>query len=304
MTWGIQNSEADAHAQLDYAIKERGVNFIDTAELYPVPSSSPDWVPGTSERYIGAWLATNVELRPKLIIATKVAGYLASTVIPGHRHDPPRKEMSSARLDRESILTACEGSLRRLQTNYIDILQLHWPDRYVPLFGPRAYDICKERNDAIAIRESAMALKELLDSGKIRAYGLSNETTFGVCEWCRVADELGIPRPVSIQNAFSLFDRRFECDLAEACSPTNLNISLLPWSPLAGGYLSGKYIGKLGRGGEIDESVKNSRLAKFPQFQPRYSSSRCEAAAVEYSKLAKSLNISLATLALAFCKSR
>lgn len=304
MTWGIQNTEADAHDQLDYAIKERGINFIDTAEVYPVPSSAPVWVPGTTEKYIGTWLASNKNLRSKLIIATKVMGFSQASVVPGHRRDPPITEKSPSRLDRESILAACDGSLRRLQTDYIDLLQLHWPDRYVPIFGPRAYDLSKERKDSIPIRESAKALQELLTSGKIRAYGLSNETTFGVCEWCRVADELGMPRPATIQNCFSLLDRRFESHLAEACAPSNLNVGLLPWSPLAGGMLSGKYMGKLGDNASHDKSLKNARFVLFPAFQDRFCSERSAKAVSEYSKLAMSTGISLATLALAFCKSR
>ena len=245
MTWGVQNTEEEAFEQLDYAIKVRGVNFIDTAELYPVPSNSALWVAGNTEKIIGKWIERNKELRKELIVATKVAGFIEASDIPKMRTEPAGKEKMSTRLDRESILSACDASLRRLKTDYIDVYQLHWPDRYIPLFGSCEYDRRKERDGKfapVAFEETVLALKELLDAGKIKSYGLSNETSYGVCEFVRVADKLGVPRPVSIQNSFCLLHRSYETELAETCAPSHHNISLLPWTPLAGGALSGKYL--------------------------------------------------------------
>ena len=149
MTFGIQNTEEDAHAQLDYAVKERGVNFIDTAEMYPVPSSAAGWKPGTTEEYIGTWIEKNPALRSEIVLATKVAGYNPGSETGGNRFVPP-KPKADCRLDRESVLMACDASLRRLRTDYIDLYQLHWPDRYAPNFGQSVYDPKQER-DAVPI---------------------------------------------------------------------------------------------------------------------------------------------------------
>ena len=154
MTWGVQNSEADGHAQLDYAIKERGVNFVDTAELYPVPLTSSEWRAGRTEEIIGTWLHANPEWRAKLVLATKVCGYAAKSRIADARSPPA----DDCRLDRAGVRAACETSLRRLQTEYIDLYQIHWPDRYVPLFGQTVYRAERER-DSVPIEETAAALK-------------------------------------------------------------------------------------------------------------------------------------------------
>lgn len=169
MTFGVQNTEADAHAQLDFAIKERGVNFIDTAELYPVPLTAPEWKAGTTEEFIGSWLAANPEWRERVVLATKVCGYMPNSAVAAARTVPAADPPPACRLDRAGIRSACEASLRRLQTDYIDLYQLHWPDRYVPLFGALVYDVEKERADSIPIEETAAALKELLDEGTLPA---------------------------------------------------------------------------------------------------------------------------------------
>jgi len=293
MTWGVQNTEAQAHEQLDYAVKERGVNFIDTAEMYPVPSSAPGWKPGLTEEFIGTWLAKNPDLRADLVLATKVSGFNPQSETGGNRF-VPRKPSADCRLDRESIHMACDASLRRLRTDYVDLYQLHWPDRYCPGFGAAVYDPTRER-DSVPVAETVAALGELIAAGKIRHYGLSNETTYGVCEFVRAADALGVPRPVSIQNSFCLLHRSFETELAEACAPSHYNIGLLPWTPLAGGALTGKYLG--GGGAE-------GRLVKYPSFMQRYLNSQSAEATAKYAVVADKAGISLATLSLAWCRTR
>ena len=296
MTWGVQNTESEAHAQLDYAVKTRGVNFIDTAEMYPVPSSAEGWQPGRTEEYIGTWLEQNPELRAQIVIATKVSGFNPDSETGGNRF-VPKKPKADCRLDRESVQMACEASLRRLKTTYVDLYQLHWPDRYVPGFGNDVYEPSNEREGAVPVEETVAALGELIDQGKIKCYGLSNETTFGVCEFVKAADKLGVPRPVTIQNSFCLLHRSFETELAEACAPSHYDIGLLPWTPLAGGALSGKYLpGK--------NAPTDGRLIKYPGFMQRYLNEPSVAATEKYDAIAKELGISLATLALAWCRTR
>eukprot|EP00667_Euglena_gracilis_P005260 EG_transcript_5293 len=295
MTWGVQNSEAEAHAQLDYAVKERGVNFLDTAEMYPVPTVAPEWVPGRTEDYIGSWLKKNPGWRERVVIATKIVGRMPGpNQVVANRTSPPSAP-APATLDAASVRQACEGSLRRLGVESIDLYQVHWPDRYVPLFGSSQYDVKQER-PAVPIKETVQALWDLIKEGKIRYYGLSNETTFGVCEWVRAADELGAPRPVTIQNSFCLLNRTFQTELAEACAPSNYNISLLPWTPLGGGSLTGKYLDT--------EPPKGSRFQRFPAFMTRYVQPAALDATRRYKAIADESGISLATLALAWCRSR
>lgn len=313
MTWGTQNTPEEAHQQLDYAIKDCGVNFLDTAEMYPVPFGIS--TPGKTELIIGDYLQKHPKsFRDDLVIATKVSGYIGSgSPIPATRRsddvdikNPPPPEVHS--LSRNDILQACDASLRKLGTDHIDLYQTHWPDRYVPIFGSRVYDPSKEHpSDAPipSLRETLSAMKELLDAGKIRAYGLSNETTYGVCEIVRMADELNMPRPATIQNQFCLLNRSFEGELAEACAPSHYNISLLPYSILSGGFLSGKYLDKMNDDGTpSDSSLQNARLVKFPMFMSRYKSKQAINATKQYEKIAKDAGMSLAKLSQAFCKSR
>lgn len=305
MTWSLQNTEQEAHEQLDYALS-RGVNFLDTAEMYPVPVQAPGYISGRVEEFIGSYLAKHPDIRPKLIIATKIIGYSPKciTVVQRDSCKDWGDELPTARLDAKSVRMACEASLRRLQTDYIDLYQLHWPDRYVPLFGTRTYDPKRER-EAVPIRETLLALKELLDEGKIRAYGLSNETTFGVCEFVRLADALGMPRPASIQNPFCLLDRQFEGELAEACAPRNFNIGLLPWSILAGGTLTGKYHSKLDDNFDpVENSLNGVRFVRYKWFQGRFVSKQTLKTTEMYREIAQKKGMSVATLAQAFCKTR
>lgn len=303
MTWGVQNDEAEAHEQLDYAVKERGVNFIDTAEMYPVPNFDPQWCPGTTEEYIGNWLHKNPDLRDKVVLATKVVGCWPKSRVAARRTLPEGEadDYPDGRLDEKSVLEACDASLRRLKTDCIDLYQVHWPDRYVPIFGGTVYKAESER-EAVRIEETAGAMKKLLDAGKIKAYGVSNETTFGVCEWARAADKLGMPAPASIQNALSMVVRLFEYELAEACSQSNLNIGLLAYSILAGGLLSGKYLpGK-------PAPPKSARHVKYPEFMSRWNPSKgiseLSKAVEAYAKIAEEAGMTLTDLSTRWCRTR
>ncbi|NCN89015.1 MAG: NADP(H)-dependent aldo-keto reductase [Gallionella sp.] len=277
MTFGEQNTEAEAHAQLDYAV-ERGVNFIDTAEMYPVPPRAE--TVHRTEQYIGAWLKK--QPREKLIIATKIAGPARGF---GWIRNGPR-------INREQINAALDGSLRRLQTDYVDLYQIHWPDRYVPMFGATHYDASQE-HEATPIAEQLQALAELVKAGKIRHLGLSNETPWGVMEFVRCAEQLGLPRIISIQNAYHLLNRTFESGLAEVCH--HANIGLLAYSPLAFGWLTGKY---------LDDPAAPGRITLFPGFGQRYNKPNVAAAAAEYARIARAAGLTPATLALAFARTR
>lgn len=329
MTWGVQNTAAEAHAQLDYAIKERGVNFLDTAENYPVPLNAPRARPGVTEEIIGGWLAKNPALRSRLVIATKVCGRSPNSRCAALRTVPPADPCPDARLDAASIILAVEASLRRLRTDYIDVYQLHFPDRYSPLWGKRAYEPREER-EAVPFVETVRAIQQMIDTGKIRHWGLSNETTFGVCEFVKAADSIGCPRPVSIQNAvrfphcvlslyrvwavlltfcplrqFCLLNRQFEGELAEACSPRNYDIGLLPWSVLGGGALTGKYLGRRDAfGNTTDPSLAKARFTLFNDYQQRYINPAHTGIIKQYETVAKDAGMSLATMAQKWCATR
>jgi aryl-alcohol dehydrogenase-like predicted oxidoreductase len=278
MTWGLQNTEAEAHAQLDCAIA-RGVNFIDTAEMYPAPPSADTH--GHTEAIIGRWLAK----RPRggLIVASKVAGPGRREWIRGGRTD----------LTPEIIAEACEASLRRLGVGCIDLFQIHWPQRNVPQFGATVFDPALERSGpAIAAQVEGMAA--LVKAGKIRHYGLSNETTWGVCEFRRAARELGLPGPVTVQNSYSLMSRSVDGDLAEALFREGM--SLLAYSPLAGGRLSGKY-----RGGA---SPPGARFTRFDNLSARFRKGIVDEAIEAYAALAAERGLGLAQLALGYVASR
>jgi aryl-alcohol dehydrogenase-like predicted oxidoreductase len=280
MTFGEQNSEAEAHQQLDYAIAN-GINFIDTAEMYPVPPKAE--TQGKTEAYIGTWLKQNCGLRDRLILATKVVG--------------PSRGFKWLRdgdiaVDRRNILEAVDASLKRLQTDYIDLYQIHWPDRYVPMFGQSSFDLAQDR-ETVPIQAQLEVFKELIQAGKIRYLGVSNETPWGVTEFSRLAKESNLPQIVSIQNAYSLLNRNFELGLAEACHHTQ--VGLLAYSPLAFGVLTGKYL----TGGSQD-----GRITKFAGFGQRYGKPNVVAAAKAYVELANKYQISPAVIALSFVNSR
>jgi aryl-alcohol dehydrogenase (NADP+) len=278
MTWGEQNTEAEAHEQLDYAVA-RGINFIDTAEMYPVPPNAT--TQGRTETYVGSWLAR--QPREGLVIATKVAG-------PGRR-DWIRNGRTD--LTRDVIADAVDTSLARLQTDYIDLYQIHWPQRNVPMFGATHFDPAKE-TEGPAIREQVEGMAAMIAAGKIRHYGLSNETAWGVCEFRRVAHELGVPGPVTIQNSYSLVSRSVDNDLAEALFREQM--SLLAYSPLAGGMLSGKYLGGAKPAG--------ARFTLFDNFGLRFRKPIVAEAVEAYAALAARRGISLIQLALGYVRSR
>ena len=226
MTWGEQNSEAEAHEQLDYALA-RGVNFIDTAELYPVPPRAE--TQGLTETHIGAWLARQ-KRREQVILATKVCA---------RGEWLPYLRDGQNKLDRRNINLALDASLKRLQTDYIDLYQLHWPERDANFFGKLGYHHAPEK-DGVAIEETLAALAELVQAGKVRHIGISNETAWGAAEYLRLAREKQQPRIVSIQNPYNLLNRTFEIGLAEFAQREQ--VGLLAYSPLGFGVLSGKYL--------------------------------------------------------------
>ncbi|MGQ0530926.1 MAG: NADP(H)-dependent aldo-keto reductase [Panacagrimonas sp.] len=275
MTWGQQNSEAEAHEQMDYALSQ-GINFFDAAEMYPVPPKAE--TQGRTEEYIGTWFRKSGR-RKDIIMATKVTG-------PGTAHI-----RGGSRLDRKSVIAACEDNLKRLQTDYIDLYQIHWPERATNYFGRLGYEHSHDR--AIPIEETLGALAELVQQGKVRYVGISNETPWGVSEYLRLSREAGLPRVVSIQNPYSLLNRSYEIGLAEFSHRENL--SLLAYSPMAFGVLSGKYLG----GARPD----NARVSLFTRFS-RYTNPQAEAATAAYVELAQQHGLDPAQMALAFVNTR
>ena len=283
MTWGQQNTEAEAHQQLSHAL-ECGVNWLDAAEMYPVPGKRE--TQGRTEAYIGSWLASGDVRREDVLIASKVAG-----PSPGMAY--LRDEERPTRVDAANIAEAVEKSLRRLRTDHLDLYQIHWPDRYVPLWGTDTYDPAQEREEE-SIQAQLEALDKLVREGKVRHIGVSNETSFGVNEFANVAARHGLPKIVSIQNVYNLLCRvRYETDLAETCR--RKDVGLLAYSPLAGGILTGKY-----RRGP----VAGARLDLFEGYMSRYKQSRASEAVEEYAAIAERHGLSLTELALGWCATR
>ncbi|MBZ9558246.1 MULTISPECIES: NADP(H)-dependent aldo-keto reductase [unclassified Modicisalibacter] len=276
MTFGEQNSESDAHRQLDRA-RDAGIDFIDTAEMYPVPPKAE--TQGLTEAYIGTWFKARGK-RDEVILATKAAG--------------PRLEhiRGGPRFTREHLHAAVDTSLERLQTDYIDLYQLHWPDRSTNTFGQLDYAPDPDE-DATPLEETLAALKELVDAGKIRAIGLSNETPWGVMRCLHLAETLGLPRVASVQNPYNLLNRSFEVGLAEIANREN--VGLLAYSPLAFGVLSGKYLD--------GARPPQGRLTLFERFQ-RYTSDVAEQATRAYVDIARQHDLDPAQMALAFVNSR
>ena len=278
MTWGEQNSEPEAHAQLDFAVGQ-GINFIDTAEMYPVPPNAT--TQGRTEKFLGTWLAR--QPRDSLVIATKVAG-------PGRR-DWIRNGRTD--LTAEVIAEAVDTSLQRLQTDYIDLYQIHWPQRNVPNFGATEFDPAKEK-DGPSIHEQVTGMAAMIKAGKIRHYGLSNETAWGVCEFHRAADELGFPAPVTLQNSYSLLSRNVDNDLAETLYREDM--SLLAYSPLAAGILSAKY--------RVGAKPPGTLFTLFDSLGMRFRTPMVSEAVDAYFALARRRGMTLVQLALGYVNSR
>lgn len=280
MTWGEQNTEAEAFEQLDYALGQ-GVNFIDTAELYAIPPRAETY--GQTENIIGNWLKKN-DRRDEIILASKVAG-------PGGDWLPHIRN-GKTRLDRENIEAAIDGSLKRLQTDYIDLYQLHWPDRKTNFFGQLGYTHVQDDHPT-PIEETLQVLSDLVQAGKIRHIGLSNETPWGVMKFLQLAEQLNLPRVMSVQNPYGLLNRSFEVGLAEIAHREATG--LLAYSPLGFGVLSGKYL-------DGTASAK-ARLTLYPDYN-RYSNPQAVAATEAYVTLAREHALEPAQMALAYVNSR
>ena len=280
MTWGQQNTERQAHTQLDYATGA-GVNFIDTAEMYPVPPNAK--TQGLTEEYIGSWFKKGKK-RQDLIIASKVSAQ--ADWLPYLRN-------GNARLDKKNIELALNDSLRRLQCDYIDLYQLHWPERDSNYFGQLNYYHAPEK-DGVPIAETLGVLADLKQSGKIRHIGVCNETAWGVSEYLNLARSGSGPRIVSVQNPYNLLNRSFEIGLAEIAHREKTG--LLAYSPLGFGTLSGKYL--------ENKTPENARLMVFGERYKRYSTSQGVEACTEYVNLARENGLEPAQMALAYVNSR
>lgn len=281
MTWGEQNTEAEGHEQMSYAL-ERGIDFFDTAELYSVPPRAE--TQGSTERVIGTWLAADKSRRDKVTLATKVIGRSDNTWF----RDPPRQ----ASLTAADITYACEESLRRLQTDVIDLYQVHWPDRSIA-FGsnPTVYE--HEGGESVPIEETLEALDGLVRAGKVKHIGLSNESAWGTMRYLAASDAKGLARVQSIQNSYSLLNRTFEVALAEIAMRED--VGLLAYSPLAQGYLTGKY-----RGGALPEGARKTLFDRLARYEKPGAAEAIDA----YWDLARDLGVSLTQLALRFTTSR
>lgn len=278
MTYGQQNTEAEAHAQLDYAISQ-GINFIDAAEMYPVPSRAE--TTGLTECYVGTWLKK--QRRDKIILATKATGTgrTLTWIREGQLH-----------FTHDNLQKALDGSLQRLQTDYVDLYQLHWPDRNVPMFGQYHFNPVNE-HDTVPLLETMQALTKFIQAGKIRHWGLSNETPWGLMTVVKLAEQHGLPRPVSVQNAYNLINRTWESGLSEI--GYRENIPLLAYSPLGFGVLSGKY---------LRNPETSGRINLFSGFAQRYNKINVNEAVAAYAKLATQHGLTPTALALAFCYQR
>lgn len=276
MTWGRQNSEAEGHAQMDYALGE-GVNFWDTAEMYAIPPTADTY--GRTEEIIGTWFKATGK-RDKVILASKVIGFTDGGF--------PWVRNGQAKLDRANIFAAVEDSLRRLQTDYIDVYQLHWPDRPTNRFGARNY-VHQPEKDGTPIEETLAALDELVKSGKVRHIGVSNETPWGVMQFLKLAEDKGLPRIASIQNAYNLLNRTFEQGLAEVC--LREDVGLLAYSPLAAGTLSGKY---------LDGAVPAGSRRSLDHRKSRYATVNADVTTAAYLDVARRHGLSPTQMAIAF----
>lgn len=279
MTWGTQNNQQDANEQIDYALSQ-GINFIDTAEMYSIPPTPESY--GKTETHIGNWIAANPAKRKTFYLASKLS--------------PMPYARDGIGMCAEAVKPAIEASLQRLQTDYIDLYQLHWPKRTTPHFGRHQVNRCKfsecdqteEINNMLGILQ---ALNDCIKEGKILHCGLSDDTTWGIAQYLKLSDQHALPRMVSIQNEFSLLDTKDWPHLIEHC--TMENVAYLPWSPLGGGMLSGKYLN-----GAFPEGSRWTFAQRNGLFRNTENAHRAVAA---YKQLAEKYNISAAQLALKWC---
>ncbi|QPB84189.1 aldo/keto reductase [Pseudoalteromonas rubra] len=281
MTWGVQNNQHDADEQINYALAQ-GVNFIDTAEMYAVPPSPETY--GKTEEIIGDWLRRHPEKRQDMVIATKIAGSGLAWIRGG------------APITAEAIVAAVDASLKRLHTDYIDVYQLHWPNRTSPHFskhwpGMITFSDVSTEQHKTEMLEILGVLKQCMDAGKIRHWGLSNDTPWGINTYLQLAHQHQLPRPVSIQNEFNLLHAKDWPYIIENC--VHEDIAYLPWSPLAGGALSGKYLGGARPEGSRWTLIQRNGLFRDTQF--------AQEATAAYVEIAKEHNITASQLALAWC---
>ena len=283
MTFGEQNTEAEGHAQMDFAV-DRGINFLDTAELYPIAPIKE--TQGRTERIIGTWLKSRGN-RDKIVLASKVVGRTANTWF--------RKDGSEGRLTKVQIEEAVNQSLRNLQTDYIDLYQLHWPDREVSGFGsnPTQWVDTEPAADETPIEVTLEALDGLVKAGKVRHIGLSNESAWGTMTFVKAAEAMGLPRVASIQNAYSLVNRTFEINLAEIA--LRENVGLLAYSALAQGYLTGKY-----RNGALPHGTRKTLFNRLQRYEKPGTAEVID----DYLALAKEAGLDVAQMAIAFALSR
>jgi len=280
MTWGEQNNRNEAFQQMDYAV-DQGVNFFDTAELYAVPMK-PE-TRGKTSQFIGEWFL-KTKKRNKIILADKVVGASSMSWM------RPNGEKSS--LNKKQIEFAIDRSLKDLKTDYIDLYQVHWPDRPSGAFSGKLEYEHKNSNSSVNIEETLEALNNLVKVGKAKHIGISNETAWGTNQYLKLSEQKKFTRIVSIQNAYNFLNRGFEVDLSEIA--IREKVGLLAYSPLASGYLSGKY-----RNGAMP---KNSRMDLFYDYWPRYRTPNSEKSIEEYWNLAKNFNLNLAQMAIKFCE--
>lgn len=281
MTWGQQNSEAEGHEQMDYAL-DQGINFFDTAELYSIPPKAE--TQGSTETIIGSWFA-NRKNRDKVILATKAVGATSATYFREHgKPDLPT---------RASIMEAVDGSLKRLQTDYIDLYQLHWPGRPFSIFGTNPIVWEPTEGPEVAIEETLGAFDELVKSGKVRAIGLSNESAWGTMKWLQTAESKGQARVASIQNAYNIVNRTYETALAEV--GMREDVGLLAYSPLAQGFLTGKY-----RGGAEPAGARKTLFGRAS----RYEGPGADAALEDYFALCDARGLDYSQTAIRFTTSK
>jgi len=277
MTWGEQNSQNEGFEQMDYAL-EKGINFFDTAELYAIPPKKETY--GKTEEIIGNWFNTKKN-RQKIILATKIAG-----------NGLPWIRNGGFQYDEKNITEAIEKSLARLKTDYIDLYQLHWPERKANYFGKLGYQHQNNEEQWNDFEKILIILNKFIKQGKIRHIGLSNETAWGLTKFLEISKIKNLPRIASIQNPYNLLNRTHEVGLAEIS--VREKSGLLAYSPLASGYLSGKY-----RNGQMP---KNSRMDLFFEFWPRYRTPNAEKVINEYFKVSQKYNLNLAQMSLKFCE--